>query len=47
MGVVIFWGTPITMIFILTVIPVAYCLMKNRKKNADKPLDEPLETHLL
>ena len=32
MGVVIFWGTPITMIFILTVIPVAYCLMKNRKK---------------
>ena len=47
MGVVIFWGTPITMIFILTVIPVAYCLMKNRKKNAGKPLDEPLETHLL
>lgn len=47
MGVVIFWGTPITMIFILTVIPVAYCLMKNRKKNADKQLDEPLETHLL
>ncbi len=47
MGVVIFWGTPITMIFILTVIPVAYCLMKNRKKNADKPLDEPLEPHLL
>ena len=47
MGVVIFWGTPITMIFILTVIPVAYCMMKNRNKNADKPLAQPLETHLL
>lgn len=47
MGVVIFWGTPVTMIFILTVIPVAYCLMKNRGKAADKPLEEPLETHLL
>lgn len=35
------------MIFILTVIPVAYCLMKNRGKDADKPLEEPLETHLL
>ena len=47
MGVVIFWGTPITMIFILTVIPVAYCLMKNRGKQADEPLSEPLETHLM
>ena len=47
MGVVIFWGTPITMIFILTVIPVAYCMMKDRSKNADKPLAEPLETHLM
>lgn len=46
MGVVIFWGTPITMIFILTVIPVAYCMIKSRSKNADKPLNEPLETHL-
>lgn len=46
MGVVIFWGTPVTMIFILTVIPVAYCMMKSRSKNADKPLDQPLETHL-
>lgn len=46
MGVVIFWGTPITMIFILTVIPVAYCLMKNRGKAANEPLPEPLETHL-
>lgn len=46
MGVVIFWGTPITMIFILTVIPVAYCLMKNRGPEADQPLKEPLETHL-
>ncbi|MCH5232095.1 MAG: efflux RND transporter permease subunit [Muribaculaceae bacterium] len=47
MGVVIFWGTPITMIFILTVIPVAYCLIKDRGKEADEPLKEPLETHLL
>lgn len=47
MGVVIFWGTPVTMIFILTVIPVAYSLMKCRQKGADKPLPEPLETHLL
>ena len=47
MGVVIFWGTPITMIFILTVIPVAYCLIKNHEKGADKPLKEPLETHLV
>ena len=47
MGVVIFWGTPITMIFILTVIPVAYCLIKNRGKQADEPLQQPLETHLL
>lgn len=47
MGVVIFWGTPITMIFILTVIPVAYCLVKGRGKDADKPLQQPLETHLL
>ncbi len=47
MGVVIFWGTPITMIFILTVIPVAYSMMKSHQKGADKPLAEPLETHLL
>ncbi len=47
MGVVIFWGTPVTMIFILTVIPVAYGMMKSRLKDADKPLAEPLETHLL
>lgn len=47
MGVVIFWGTPITMIFILTVIPVAYCMVKNRGKKADEPLEAPLETHLL
>ena len=47
MGVVIFWGTPITMIFILTVIPVVYCMVKMRGKNPDKPLAEPLETHLL
>ena len=47
MGVVIFWGTPITMIFILTVIPVAYCLIKDRGKQADEPLQQPLETHLL
>lgn len=47
MGVVIFWGTPITMIFILTVIPVAYCLIKDRGKQADEPLPQPLETHLL
>lgn len=47
MGVVIFWGTPITMIFILTVIPVAYCMIKDRGKQADRPLSQPLETHLL
>lgn len=47
MGVVIFWGTPVTMIFILTVIPVAYALMKGRSKKSDKPLAEPLETHIL
>lgn len=47
MGVVIFYGTPITMIFILTTIPVAYCLMKERSKGADSPLDQPLETHLI
>lgn len=47
MGVVIFWGTPITMIFILTTIPVAYWKMKSRNKGADKPLPEPLETHLV
>lgn len=47
MGVVIFWGTPVTMIFILTVIPVAYSMMKCRQKGAVKPLPEPLETHLL
>lgn len=47
MGVVIFWGTPITMIFILTVIPVAYCLMKDRGPRANEPLKEPLETHLV
>lgn len=47
MGVVIFWGTPITMIFILTVIPVAYSMMKSHQKGADKPLAEPLETHLM
>ncbi|MDO4320540.1 MAG: efflux RND transporter permease subunit [Bacteroidales bacterium] len=47
MGVVIFWGTPVTMIFILTVIPVAYCLMKGNRKGADSPLAEPLETHML
>ncbi len=47
MGVVIFWGTPITMIFILTTIPVAFWLIRGRKKGADKPLEEPLETHLL
>ncbi|MDE6379272.1 MAG: efflux RND transporter permease subunit, partial [Muribaculaceae bacterium] len=47
MGVVIFWGTPITMIFILTVIPVAYSMMKSRSKGANQPLPEPLETHLL
>ncbi len=47
MGVVIFWGTPVTMIFILTVIPVAYAMMKGRQKGADKPLEQPLETHLL
>ncbi|MCH5242516.1 MAG: efflux RND transporter permease subunit [Muribaculaceae bacterium] len=47
MGVVIFWGTPITMIYILTVIPVAYCLIKNRGPQANQPLKEPLETHLV
>lgn len=47
MGVIIFWGTPITMIFILTVIPVAYCMIKDRGKKADEPLPEPLETYLL
>ena len=47
MGVVIFWGTPITMIFILTVIPVAYCMIKSRQKSANQPEQEPLETHLL
>ena len=47
MGVVIFWGTPITMIFILTVIPVAYCLIKERQKGANQPPAEPLETHLV
>ena len=47
MGVVIFWGTPITMIFILTVIPIAYCMVKNHGKEADEPLATPLETHLL
>ncbi len=47
MGVVIFWGTPITMIFILTTIPVAYSLMKGRQKGADQPLPKPMETHLL
>ncbi|MCM1491568.1 MAG: efflux RND transporter permease subunit [Muribaculum sp.] len=47
MGAVIFWGTPVTMIFILTVIPVAYALMKGKSKDADKPLSEPLETHML
>ena len=47
MGVVIFWGTPITMIFILTVIPVAYGIIKDKVKGADQPLEEPLETHLL
>ncbi|MDE6134612.1 MAG: hypothetical protein K2F79_03460, partial [Muribaculaceae bacterium] len=47
MGVVIFWGTPITMIYILTVIPVAYCMIKDRAKGASKPPEQPLETHLL
>ncbi len=47
MGVIVFWGTPITMIFILTTIPVAYWKMQARKKDADKPLREPLETHLV
>lgn len=47
MGVVIFWGTPITMIFILTTIPVAFWMIRKRQKGADKPLEEPLETHLL
>lgn len=47
MGVVIFWGTPVTMIFILTVIPVAYAMMKGRQKDAGTAPSEPLETHLL
>ena len=47
MGVVIFWGTPITMIFILTVIPVAYCMIKDRGPQANQPLKEPLEMHLV
>lgn len=47
MGVVIFWGTPITMIFILTTIPVAYWKIRGRSKGADQPLAEPLETHLM
>lgn len=47
MGVVIFWGTPITMIFILTTIPVLYWKVRGRQKGADKPLAEPLETHLI
>lgn len=47
MGVVIFYGTPITMIFILTVIPVAYWKIKSRSKDADKPLEKTLETHLV
>ncbi len=47
MGVVIFWGTPITMIFILTTIPVAFWKIRGRQKGADQPLAEPLETHLL
>lgn len=47
MGVVIFYGTPITMIFILTTIPVAFWMIRKRQKDADKPLAEPLETHLL
>lgn len=47
MGVVIFYGTPITMIFILTTIPVAFWLIRGNKKGADQPLPEPLETHLL
>lgn len=47
MGVVIFWGTPITMIFILTTIPVAFWKIRGRDKNADRPLTEPIETHLL
>ena len=33
MGIVIFWGTPITMLFILTVIPVAYWKLKASKSN--------------
>lgn len=47
MGVVIFYGTPITMIFILTTIPVAFWMIRSRRKDADKPLAQPLETHLL
>lgn len=47
MGVIIFWGTPITMIFILTTIPIAYWKMKARDKGANQPLEEPLETHLI
>lgn len=47
MGVVIFYGTPITMIFILTTIPVAFWKIRARQKGSDQPLAEPLETHLL
>lgn len=47
MGTVIFWGTPITMIFILTTIPVAFWMIRGKQKGADQPLPEPLETHLL
>lgn len=47
MGVVIFYGTPITMIFILTTIPVAYWMMKGRSKSSQSPLDQPLETNLI
>ncbi len=47
MGVIVFWGTPITMLFILTTIPVAYWKMKARSKGANQPLSEPLETHLI
>lgn len=32
MGAVIFWGTLITMVFILTIIPVLYWLTQNKKK---------------
>lgn len=47
MGVVIFYGTPITMIFILTTIPVAFWKIRGRKKDANLPPAEPLETHLV